>query len=206
MCLTDNSGSAWGTINSEYGSVRIAEIDNLSSVIAARNSEEGYVGMFGDKLAISPISKRNGVLTQTQKLNKTHGKNVGHATENGIWLFLDKAICEKEHWDNIFIFSDMQAGHGGLYGTPKAAEEYARQGYACRGNMIDVAKLINTYRSQVNPKVNVFSVQTAGYNNVVVPEYGYRTNILHGWTGKEIIFANEMIQFWNQIDENGHLH
>jgi hypothetical protein len=67
--------------------------------------------------------------------------------------------------------------------------------------MIDVAKLINAYRSQVNPKVNVFSVQTAGYDNVVVPEYGYRTNILHGWTGKEIIFANEMIQFWNQIDE-----
>ena len=67
--------------------------------------------------------------------------------------------------------------------------------------MIDVAKLINTYRSQVNPKVNVFSVQTAGYDNVVIPEYGYRTNILYGWTGKEIIFANEMIQFWNRIDE-----
>ena len=67
--------------------------------------------------------------------------------------------------------------------------------------MIDVAKLINVYRSQVNPKVNVFSIQTAGYNNVVIPEYGYRTNILYGWTGKEIIFANEMIQFWNRIDE-----
>lgn len=157
--------------------------------------------MFGDKLIISPVSKRNGVLAQTQKLNQTRGRDVGLATENGIWLFLEKAIREKEHWDNIFIFSDMQAGHGGLYGTEDGAAKYTKQGYSCYGKMIDVAKLINAYRSQVNPKVNVFSVQTAGYNNVVVPEYGYRTNILHGWTGKEIIFANEMIQFWNQIDE-----
>ena len=160
-----------------------------------------YVGMFGDKLIISPVSKRNGVLTQTQKLNQNRGRDVGLATENGIWLFLEKAIREKEHWDNIFIFSDMQAGHGGLYGTEDGAAKYTKQGYSCYGKMIDVAKLINAYRSQVNPKVNVFSVQTAGYNNVVVPEYGYRTTILHGWTGKEIIFANEMIQFWNQIDE-----
>ena len=165
-----------------------------------------YVGMFGDKLIISPVSRRNGVLAQTQKLNQKRGRDVGLATENGIWLFLEKAIREKEHWDNIFIFSDMQAGHGGLYGTEDGAAKYTKQGYSCYGKMIDVAKLINAYRSQVNPKVNVFSVQTAGYNNVVVPEYGYRTNILHGWTGKEIIFANEMIQFWNQIDENGHLH
>ena len=201
ICLTDNSGSAWGTFNSEYGSVTVAEIDNLSSVIAARNSEEGYVGKFGDRLTISSVSKRNGVLTQTRNLNKERGRDVGHATENGIWIFLDKAIREKEHWDNIFIFSDMQAGHGGLYGTEDGIEEYTKQGYACRNEMIDVAKLINIYRSQVNPKVNVFSIQTAGYDNVVIPEYGYRTNILYGWTGKEIIFANEMIQFWNRIDE-----
>ena len=48
-----------------------------------------------------------------------------------------------------------------------------------------------------NPKVNVFSIQTAGYNNIVVPEYGYRTNILFGWTGKELVFADSMIKFWN---------
>lgn len=202
MCLTDNSGSAWGTFNSEYGFVTVAEIDNLSSVIAARNCDEGYVGKFGDRLLVSPVSGRNGVLTQTRELSKGRGSDVGPATENGIWLFLDKAIREKEHWDNLFIFSDMQAGHGGLYGTTEGKQEYTKQGYTCRGNYIDVAKLIDVYRSQVNPKINVFSVQTAGYNNVVVPEYGYRTNILYGWTGKEIIFADKMIRFWDQVDKN----
>ncbi len=63
---------------------------------------------------------------------------------------------------------------------------------------VDVAKLIDTYRKEVNPNVNVFSIQTAGYNNVVIPEYGYRTNIMYGWTGKELTFADTMIKFWDE--------
>ena len=62
---------------------------------------------------------------------------------------------------------------------------------------VDVAKLIHEYRNKVNPKVNVFSIQTAGYDNVVIPEYGYRTNLLYGWTGKELVFADAMIRFWD---------
>lgn len=197
MCLSDNSGSAWGTLTSEYGSVKIAEIDNLSSIITAKNSEEGYIGKFGDKLITTAVSKRNGVLIQAENITNEKYNDVGGATENGIWLFFDKAIKNKEHWDNIFVYSDMQAGHGGLYGTNP--DDYKE--FACRhGRYIDVAKLVNTYRSKVNPKVNVFMVQTAGYNNVLVPEYGYRTNILYGWTGKELLFADAMNKFWDEKD------
>lgn len=198
MCLTDNSGSAWHTFNSEYGTTTIAEIDNLSSVIVARNSEEGYVGKFGNKLIEYPISKRNGVLIQNETVSQNKGKDVGLDTENGVWLFLDRAIKNKEHWDNIFVFSDMQAGHGGLYGLD--SKEYAD--YTCRVCYIDVNKLIAKYRSEVNPKVNVFMVQTAGYTNILVPEYGYRCNLLYGWTGKELIFADAMIKFWDDKDSN----
>lgn len=199
MCLSDNSGSAWGCCQSEYGKVRIAEIDNLSSVITARNSEEGYVGVFGDKLTVIPISKDKGVLKQTREVTD-EGRQVGGSTENGVWLFLRDAIDKKEHWDNIFIYSDMQAGHGGLYGTGPEIAEYTKRGFVARGRYIDVAKLIDAYRRKVNPKVNVFCVQTAGYNNVLVPEYGYRTNILYGWTGKEAVFADAMICFWDEKD------
>ena len=202
MCLSDNSGSAWNGIPSEYGAVRVAEIDNLSSVIAARNSDEGFVGKFGDDLKVIPVSKRQGILQQANAISGNHCSDVGGNTENGIWLFFDKAIREKEHWDNIFIFSDMQAGHGGLYGTDECAERYTREGYAIRDSYIDVAKLINAYRNKVNPRVNVFCVQTAGYDNVLVPEYGYRTNILYGWTGKELQFADSMIRFWDAKGKN----
>lgn len=197
MCLSDNSGSAWGTFDSEYGSVTVAEIDNLSSVITARNSDDGYVGKFGDRLFDIPVDKRNGVLSQTEKVNDDRKYHVGGGTENGIWLFFDRAITNKEHWDNIFIYSDMQAGHGGLYGLD--SRQYAK--FSCRGGRyIDVAKLIDTYRRKVNPKVNVYTIQTAGYNNVLVPENGYRTTVLYGWTGKELVYADVMNRFWDDID------
>ena len=200
ITLTDNSGSAWGTIPTEYGSVTVAEIDNLSAVITAMRSDEGYVGVFGDRLEIVPIKKRDGVLSQMKNLNRI-GRGIGGGTENGIWLFFDKAIKNAEHWDNIFVYSDMQAGHGGLYGI----NSYEYRDYSCSGSRgwggdryIDVMKLLTKYRSTVNSKVNMFSVQTAGYTNVVIPEYAYRSNVMYGWTGKEVIFADAMINFWNQ--------
>lgn len=206
ICLSDNSGSAWySNVNSEYGTNTVSIIDNLSSVMTAMRSDEGYVGKFGDKVIEFPISKRNGVLMQTDMISKNRGEDVGEATEGGIWEFFIKAIRNKEHYDNIFIYSDQQAGHGGLYGTAEQAKEYEKLGFKAKGNnyekYIDVFKLVTEYRKQVNPKVNVFSVQTAGYDNSVIPEYCYRTNILYGWTGKEVVFAKTMIDLWNELDE-----
>jgi hypothetical protein len=121
---------------------------------------------------------------------------VGGGTENGVWLFFDKAISQKEHWDNIFIYSDMQAGHGELYGV----NERAYKEFVTRGRYIDVAKLIDTYRKKVNPKVNVFCVQTAGYDNVLVPETGYRPSVLYGWTGRELEYSSAINSLWDQFD------
>ena len=202
MCLSDNSGSAWGSFNSEYGSVTVAEIDNLSSVITSACSDEGYVGKFGDNLKTIPISKRQGVLNQANKVTVGRDSDVGGSTEGGIWKFFYNAIEKKEHWDNIFIYSDMQAGHGGLYGTYADKSDYSRLGYECRHGYINVYKLIKDYRKKVNPKVNVFCVQTAGYDNVVIPEMAYRTAIMYGWTGKEAQFAQEYIKQWDDIESN----
>lgn len=196
ICLSDNSGSAWGALTTEYGSVKVAEIDNLSSVMTAINSDEGYVGIFGDRLEIEPINKRDGVLSQLDKIQSKYSHNIGDSTENGIWLFLDEAIKKKIHWDNIFIYSDMQAGHGELYGLN--SRDYSK--YVTYGQYIDVLKLVQEYRRKVNPKVNVFSVQTAGYNNSILPENEYRTSILTGWTGKETVYAQVLIDIWNRME------
>ena len=200
ICLSDNSGSAWGTFNSEYGTMTVAEIDNLSSVITCMGCEEGYVGKFGDKLKIIPISKRNGALQQAKNISKNKSGDVGGSTENGIWLFFKEAIENKIHYDNIFIYSDMQAGHGGLYGIGRAYIIDSKD-YACKGNYIDVMKLINKYRQDINPKVNVFCVQTAGYDNILIPEYTYRGAVLYGWTGKELLFASKVIEQWDDIEK-----
>jgi len=196
-CLSDNSGSSWGTMNSEYGSVTVAEIANLSSLITAKQAEEGYVGVFGDRLSLEGVSKRNGLLTQLRE-TCDRGKAQGGGTENGIWLFWDDAIKNKKHYDTVFVYSDMQAGHGGLYGVN--SREYSEYIHRSGGSYIDVLALVRKYRDTVNPKVNVFTVQVAGYNNTVLPENLYRGAILAGWTGKEPVYAKAIIDAWDQAE------
>ena len=196
VCLSDNSGSAWGCIPTEYGSVRVAEIDNLSSVIAAKCSDEGYVVKFGDEFREFPIGKRDGTLKLAQEISKDEMDDVGGATEGGIWKFFKRAIENKIVYDNIFIFSDQQAGTGGLYGTNIDKKEYLAN-YGC-GRYINVYKLILDYR-KINPKVNVFSVQTAGYDNILLPQNSYRCSLLTGWTGKEISYAYQMNKIFDEM-------
>jgi len=199
ICLSDNSGSAWGTVPTQYGSVKIAEIDNLSSVMTAYNSDEGYVGVFGDNLEIESVNKRDGVLSQLNYIQNKHDTgSIGGGTENGIWIFFRDAIKNKVYYDNIFIYSDQQAGHGELYGVNCA--EYSDYIYQGTYRYIDVLKLVQEYRRKVNPRVNVFSVQTAGYNNSVLPENEYRTSILTGWTGNEVVYAKALINIWDRMD------
>lgn len=197
ICLSDNSGSSWGSMNSEYGTVTVAEIGNLSSIVTALQSDEGEIGVFGDRLNITPVSKRNGILSQMGEAS-IRGKAQGGGTENGIWLFFRNAIKDKTYYDNIVIYSDQQCHHGGLYGIN--ASEYNDFIYEDYGRHIDVLKLVEKYRKTVNPKVNVTSVQTAGYNNSVVPETGYRTNTLGGWTGKETTYISIMNKIWDDIE------
>lgn len=200
--LTDNSGSAWGAIPSEYGTVKIAEIDNLSATIMACRSDEGVIIPFGDKIIPISASKRNGILSQVKEVNK-QGHNVGGGTECGVWTFLDDAITNNVWYDNIIIFSDMQAGHGDLYGYN---DNIKKKGFCVPGksvygvSYINVMDLINAYRNKVNPKVNVMCVQTAGYNNVVVPENIYRGVISYGWTGKEAILLDKVTKIWDETE------
>lgn len=196
VCLSDNSGSAWSGFTSEYGSVTVANIANLSSIMTAINSDIGIVVGFGDDIDIKQVSKRNGCLKQLLEFEKKF-KTVGRSTEHGIWKYLQKAIDEKIHIDNLFIYSDQQAGHGGLYGYEnKMSSKYPYKGKD--KNYIDVLKMVEMYRKCVNKNVNVFSVQVAGYKNTVMPENYYRTAILTGWTGKEVLYAKALNDIWNK--------
>ena len=193
--LCDNSGSAWGATTSSMGSMHVAEIANLTGVITGKAAEEGHVGVFGDRLEMFPIRKRDSVFTTVKRLGKA-GQGIGAGTENGIWLFWDAAIREKQRWDHVFVYSDMQAGHGGLYGTK--AGSYQDYIWSKSGQYIDVPKLIAAYRRQVNPDVMVYLVQVAGYADTIVPEYYDRTYILGGWGEGILRFAARMSGLYKQ--------
>jgi len=197
VSLCDNSGSAWGAFPSLYGSQTVATIGNLSALFAAlKATKGGFVGIFGDELEMYQVSKERGILEQLNEINDL-GNKIGKSTENGIWLWFQKAYTESLFYkdvDHLFIYSDMQAGHGQLYGLNQ--RDY--QDFNEKGMYINVMKLIDRHRRFVNPHLNVFSIQTAGYDNSLIPEVTHRTCILSGWTGNEINYASRMIQLWEE--------
>jgi len=198
MALCDNSGSALCTTTSSMGTMQISTIGNLTGVIAGTRADDGHVGIFGDQLLTFAVRPKASVMDQLQKAEKL-GTEVGGGTENGIWLFWDNAIRKAEHWDHVFVFSDMQAGHGGLYGLdPK---QYAAYRWPSRDRHIDVAKLVNAYRSKVNPNVNVYLVQIAGHQDMILPEFYQRTYILGGWGEGVLRFAGEMARLLDQPNQ-----
>ena len=146
-------------------------------------------------------------------LSKQRSGETGDYTllfEPARFTFFEKAIDNREWFDNIFVYSDMQIGTGGLYGR-EIKEKLFFDKYSVDHTVklsdytsyeyIDLFALLKIYRSLVNSKVNVFAIQTAGYKNTPFPGYAYRTTLLYGWTGKESVFAKAMIDNWNEFDK-----
>ena len=202
-CLTDNSGSARGTMTSEYGTTGVYEISNLSAILTAfRSTEGGSVWVFGDTLKEYKVSKDRSILDQLDEVNEV-GNTVGGGTETGVWLFWEQAINTKMHLDHVFIYSDMQAGTGGLYAHSNLQSQMLQLGGLVRGKIapyIDVLSLVNNYRKTVYPKTNIFSVQVAGYDNSIMPDILYRGALLSGWTGKEAKLAHGIANLWDEIE------
>jgi hypothetical protein len=189
MALCDNSGSAQGTTTSAMGTMKVSTIANLTGVLAAMRSHDGHVGIFGDRLESMAVRKRSSVFDQLDQLERL-AQGIGLGTENGVWLFWDRAIRERQRWDHVFVLSDMQAGHGGLYGTSPA--KYRTYAWKGREQYIDVPRLVARYRAEVNPDVRVFLVQVAGYHDTLVPEHYHRTYILGGWGPGLLGYAAQM--------------
>lgn len=205
--LSDNSGSAWGTCTSQYGKRTVAEIGNLSGLITALScTGRGVIGLFGDKLLEYTVDKNKTLLEnyeEIKKLSGEYGTNVGGATENGIWLFFKRSFqCfYKYKYDHLFVYSDMQAGHGELYGIEDGELNnwmWDNDDKDKKTPYIDVLQLLCEYRKKINPELNTFMIQTAGYNDSILPENIYRGAIFSGWTGNEVIYANEMIKLWEK--------
>jgi hypothetical protein len=177
----------------------IASIGNLMGVITGRCSDVSEVGVFGDRFKSFAVRNKASIFDQVQKA-ETLANGIGAGTEHGIWLFWDKVIKERQHWDNVFVYSDMQAGHGGLYGH--GSHCYRDFVWRDRGAYIDVPKLIGRYRRDVNPDVNVFLVQIAGYQDTIVPEFYDRTYILGGWSEKILDFAAALQRRPEQVQQS----
>lgn len=201
-CLSDNSGSAHGTLTSSYGKQTVSDIGNLSALFTAyRATGHGIVGVFGDHLKFYKVNKTKTLLEQYDDIIEL-GTTVGGSTENGVWLFFKWAFEEpdKSKFDHWFCYSDMQVGHGGLYGSDKAIKNQGFEWTDDGDLYIDIHKCVDKYRMEINPKVNTYMVQTAGYDNTILPETTYRGAILSGWTGNEVVYAKQLCRLWDELE------
>jgi len=188
LCLSDNSGSARGTTTSELGTVQISTIGNLSSIVVCKKSDDADFVVFGDKAIKIPCRKKSSTFDILKEANEAP---VGGATEAGLWIWLRNAIDKKIHYDRIFVFSDMQAGYGQLYGSYNVIRSN-KASQTCGHIYISVSSLIREYREKVNPNCSLFLIQTAGYTDTIMPEFYDNTFIIGGWSQGVIRFAQEM--------------
>ena len=164
------------------------------------------IGLFGDRLLEYEVDKSKTILQQYDEINILaggRGTHVGGGTENGLWLFYKRSMenPDKYRFDHFFCYSDMQAGHGGLYGIdPELKDWEFKNARSSSQKYIDLLKLLENYRNTINPRMSCFTVQTAGYNDSIMPENLYRGAILAGWTGREVLYADKVLKLWDEVD------
>lgn len=200
LILVDNSGSARGARISDKSRRCVCDVGNLMGVLTGIVSGSGKVGVFGDRISYLPVNSACDDIMGTTKTVDELGHHVGSATENGIWLALDDAIKSREKFDRIFIYSDMQAGHGGLYGFDNAGYPIY-PGKSRYSEYIDVPRLVNMYRSKVNPDCKLYSIQIGGYGDSIFPEFYPNTAILGGWSDSVLEFAAMFEQDPRNVEE-----
>ncbi len=144
--FVDLSGSMSSPM-SHKSQLMFVDVASLMGAMATQLSAGDYlVGGFGASYADVPVSRRDSVLTNAEKIRHTA---VGHSTN--AWLTIESLRKRGKVFDRVLIFSDMQC-YNSTGGQQSLAEQWIR------------------YRQEVNPKALLYSVDLAGYGTLQFPE------------------------------------
>lgn len=196
VVLTDNSGSAVGCAVSSKSNLRVADAGNmLGAVLARRGRERVHLGVFGDSLIWVPhgeedtcmaIKERMDHLAQKAERSQhgalaipqfLRGRGVGGGTETGLWWGLHDLTERRVRADRIVLLSDLCCY---TQGDVNCGYEMAQHfgAYATVQSMLDV------YRREVNPDVQVYSINLSGHGQSQTRPKEPRSHLLSGWSEK----------------------
>ncbi|MBO0930137.1 TROVE domain-containing protein [Fibrella aquatilis] len=172
LILSDNSGSMFGDVGgrsavSAMSRRTTADIANLFAVLYWTRAESTLLGLFGERLITPQLSRSATLFNNFDRISREAGK-CGGATEEGIFVMLEKLIKSREIVDRIVIFSDCQIG--------RSCNWYGQRGRRAD----DFDKLFAQYRT-INPEVKTFSVDLKGYGNTMATDGIYT---ISGWSDK----------------------
>lgn len=186
-CMKDRYLLRKDRYRSRYAEMSLMEIAIFNSVIGMMRSDEGAIFLFDDTIERIDVHGDGGILAQVRAVRQAAGRCF-HSTMGPLRLFLDEAVGGDQHWENIFVYSDISA-----ISDVSPSWEYE--------SGLEPPRLIQAYRERVNPKVNVYSVLVDEYESPLLPDYRYRATGFCSWTGKELLFADAMGRMWDKLDE-----
>ena len=189
--LIDHSGSVRGDSGgssrvSAFSNVNTAMIGNLFGSMMAYRQSNVYVGLFGDKLIDVPMDRKKKML-DFNMYSYDCGRNCGGATENGLYIFLEKCIKEKKKVDNLVIFSDMQIGNGGV-GRWDRTSTYPRPFHY----------MFKEFR-KINPMCNTICVNIRQSGGTNVFDKSMQILNIAGWSEKVFDVINHNCKGWDAI-------
>jgi hypothetical protein len=168
LTICDVSGSmdtARVSANSEMSAKEIAVL--MSAVTNRTFANGGDTLLFATTTEFVEPRRKTSLFTEMENMIQK-GRSLGGST-NIVNPFYE-IIKHKKFYDVIFVYSDMQCGYDN-----------------------NVPNLVKEYRKTVNPNVQIFFVNLAGYQDALVPEFYDRTYLLGGWSDKMLQFAERIM-------------
>jgi uncharacterized lipoprotein NlpE involved in copper resistance len=192
LILIDNSGSMTSShINEDenrrardaykdrHGEQKVemfaADIAGLFGAMSAGICDTSTVEAFATTFAEVPISLRDGVLTNAQKIRETY---VNHNTYGHLPIM--DMTAKGRVFDRIILFSDMQC-----YAMNNADWDDIRA-----GKTQSVAEAFTEYQRKVNPNAFLHCIDLTGYGTTLMPEGSHNVCALGGWSDKIFQFIN----------------
>lgn len=119
VIAADNSGSMQNPLSSK-SVMTVRDAANALCAIVHRQCEESYVCSFGENAVWPPLTKRNSILTNMEKIARHEERLRGHSTN--AWKVIDYMISHNIIADRVIVLSDMQCyDYGGWRGDGNSA-------------------------------------------------------------------------------------
>jgi hypothetical protein len=199
VVFADNSGSCTGCAVSGKSELKVSDAGNiLEAIVAKRFGERAKIGVFGDnfvwvdvnpadsclkiKAKIDSVAKEEspakngglGIPSIMEKYSRLNVRGVGGATETGLWFGINDLIQKKIHTDRIILCSDLCCYTQGDTNCGHSLTPYF-------GKNATVQGLVDKYRREVNPNVQVYSINLNGGKQAQT-RLDANSHALSGWS------------------------
>lgn len=173
----DNSGSMSQNV-SEKSKMSLREVADLFGAMLNARFGNTITSVFGDTHAIVPLDKKNSIITNAQKMERT---NVGCSTN--AYLSIKWLLDNKKKVDRIVMFSDCQC-----YNAFDAERVRTYSTYGSYRDDLSLTYALKEYKKRVNPNVVFYSIDLAGYGTSQFPQDEPNVVLLAGWSDKVLNF------------------